>query len=93
MLATLQAVGAADLRIPDALHIAQSDLADAVGLCPVHLNRTLQRLRRCRLISADPHEIEVLDWPGLQELGQFDPGYLHLLQGRSSASSARRAAQ
>jgi CRP-like cAMP-binding protein len=58
--------------------IPQSELAHAVGLSTVHVNRTLQSLRRNGLIKYDRSSVEITDWPGLQEAGEFDPLYLHL---------------
>ncbi|MCJ2017578.1 helix-turn-helix domain-containing protein, partial [Methylobacterium sp. E-065] len=46
----LQSVGlAGDQRCP--LPITQTDIADALGLTPVHLNRVLQELRGSSLIT------------------------------------------
>jgi hypothetical protein len=60
------------------LPITQSELADATGLSTVHVNRTLQALRRKKLIKWKDGELEVLDWEGLREAGDFDASYLHL---------------
>lgn len=62
--------------------VTQTDIADATGLSPVHANRSLQALRKDRLIRFDKGELEVLDWPGLKEAGDFDPTYLHLNASR-----------
>src|SRR3954470_1712654 len=90
VVTALNSVCATGLRIPAELHLVQSDWADAVGLSAVHLNRTLQELRRRRLISSDPNTIEILDWQGLQRLGQFDPCYLHLLPSAPLGYPSRR---
>lgn len=53
----------------------QSDLADAVGLTAIHLNRTLQELRHLGLVSGSAHlKIDALE--GLRKLAHFDPSYL-----------------
>jgi CRP-like cAMP-binding protein len=65
------------------LPITQTELADATGLSTVHVNRTLQGLRRKQLIRWKDSEFEVLDWPGLKEAGDFDATYLHLRQSPS----------
>ena len=57
--------------------LTQDQLGDAVGLTPVHTNRSLQTLRKARLIDYGTGWIEILDWPGLQLVGQFDELYLH----------------
>jgi len=60
------------------LPLTQAELADALGLSHVHVNRVLQDLRGQGLISQHGHTLRVLDWKGLKELGEFDPTYLHL---------------
>jgi CRP-like cAMP-binding protein len=62
------------------LPITQSELADALGLSGVHVNRTLQELRAARLIVLDDGVLDVRDWEGLSEAGDFDVGYLHLVR-------------
>ena len=52
-------------------------LADALGLTPVHVNRTLQWLRGEGLIEFGGGSLTVRDWPGLKRAGEFDPAYLH----------------
>jgi CRP-like cAMP-binding protein len=58
--------------------ISQSDLADVLGLSPVHMNRTLQELRAERVIEFAHGKLTILDWDKLRRLAQFDPKYLHL---------------
>jgi CRP-like cAMP-binding protein len=58
--------------------LTQTHLADAMGLSLVHVNRTLQSLRRDGLITFRAHEVVVLDWQRLREAAEFDPGYLQL---------------
>ena len=60
------------------LPVTQVDLADALGLSPVHVNRVLQELRGNGLITLRGGAVHVLDWDGLQQAGEFDPTYLHL---------------
>ncbi len=61
------------------LPLLQADLADALGLSGVHVNRVLQELRRMALVAVRGRTLEVLDRPGLEELGGFDPDYLRLV--------------
>ena len=61
-----------------AFAVTQQHLSDALGLSAVHTNRTLQALRAEKLLTFQAGELRVLDWPGLQAAGEFDPGYLHL---------------
>lgn len=60
------------------LPITQAELADATGISTVHLNRSLQALRRDGLIRWEAGALTVLDWKELQKVAGFDPGYLHL---------------
>jgi CRP-like cAMP-binding protein len=56
--------------------VTQSELADATGLSPVHVNRSLQALRRDGLLISKGLELHIKDWPGLARLAAFDPAYL-----------------
>jgi CRP-like cAMP-binding protein len=58
------------------LPLTQNDLADALGLTPVHINRKLQALRQDELIKLKSKNIEILDLPFLTASASFDPGYL-----------------
>jgi CRP-like cAMP-binding protein len=57
--------------------ITQGELADALGLSNVHVNRTLQELRAQGLIGEQGHLLKILNWEGLKQAGEFDPTYLH----------------
>ena len=59
-----------------ALKTTQTQLAVAVGLTSVHMNRVLRELRLNDLISTDGRTITVRNWPGLCEVAEFDPRYL-----------------
>ena len=56
----------------------QSEMADTLGLSAVHVNRTLQELRRSELITLRERELTIHDLDALQDLALFDPIYLHL---------------
>jgi hypothetical protein len=58
--------------------ITQEQLGDATGLTSVHVNRTLQSLRRDGLLRPDRRQVTVADWRRLGEQGDFTPAYLHL---------------
>ncbi|MDZ4690287.1 Crp/Fnr family transcriptional regulator [Terricaulis sp.] len=60
------------------LPITQHDIADALGLSAVHVNRTLQDLRRDGLIATRGRYFSVEDWTRLRAVADFDPLYLHL---------------
>lgn len=56
----------------------QSDMAQALGLSLVHVNRTIRALRTRGLATVTRSSIVVGDWDGLRTAGDFDPAYLHL---------------
>ena len=60
------------------LPVTQVELGDAQGMSAVHVNRVLQDLRGRGLIRTERGQLAVLDLEGLQQLGLFDSGYLHL---------------
>lgn len=73
----LAAVGRTDgSRFP--LPLTQSELADALGLSTVHVNRTLQELRKSGLIAFQSGTVELFDFEALAKLALFSPAYLHL---------------
>ena len=61
-----------------AFPVTQNELAEATGITPVHVNRTLQDLRRAGLIKLEHRELQILDLNRLSELAMFDLGYLHM---------------
>ena len=66
--------------------VTQVHMADAMGLTTVHVNRTLQQLRGEGLIATRGKEVKILDWPSLQRVADFNPGYLLLgSAGRNGA--------
>jgi CRP-like cAMP-binding protein len=60
--------------------VTQVELADALGLTDVHVNRILRDLRLSGLVDVKRGSFTVHDWHGLKKEGQFDPHYLHLQQ-------------
>lgn len=62
------------LRLP----LTQTDIADALGLTNIHVNRVLQDLRNDGLIWLGPRRaFAVLDVGALADKGGFQPRYLH----------------
>lgn len=57
--------------------MTQEQIADATGLTPVHVNRTLQALRKSGLITSSRRSVTIMDWPALTRVADFDPAYLH----------------
>jgi CRP-like cAMP-binding protein len=64
-----------DHTIP--MPLTQIDLADTLGLTPVHVNRVLQQFRRERLITLVQRRLVLCDVRQLQEIAEFDQDYLH----------------
>lgn len=56
--------------------LTQDDLADALGLTPVHVNRKLQQLRMDGLISLRSRQLTFHDLHALEQLAGFDGAYL-----------------
>ncbi len=75
LLVRLQAVGLVEDGRYD-LPITQADLADAMGLSIIHVNRTLQTLRRNGLIEFARKTLCVKDAARLALLADFTPHYL-----------------
>jgi CRP-like cAMP-binding protein len=75
-LARYEAVGITSATIP----LTQVVLADAVGLSIVHINRTVQELRRLGILSTKGRAIEVVNKAQLATLASFDGCYLNMPQ-------------
>lgn len=56
--------------------LTQDDLADLLGLTPVHINRKLQQLRQDGLITLRSRQLTIHDLRALQQIAGFDPSYL-----------------
>jgi CRP-like cAMP-binding protein len=77
MYLKLQAVGLAEgYRCP--MPITQVDMADALGLTPVHVNRVLKEMRGKALITLRSNTLVIEAWDELLRAAEFDPTYLHL---------------
>lgn len=78
----LQVVGLArDRRCP--MPITQADLADALGLTSVHINRVLQTMRGRALITLRSSTLVIEAWDELLQVSEFDPTYLHLEEAQA----------
>ena len=69
------------------LPLTQTELADALGLTPVHVNRVLREFRDRGLIAIDHRMLHLLNMPSLQALAGFSQEYLNL--GGASRELAR----
>jgi len=61
-----------------ALPMTQEQLADALALTNVHVNRTLKGLAEEGLITRAQRAVGILDFDRLASVGDFDIRYLHL---------------
>lgn len=77
LLLRLEVVGKTDGSSYD-FPLTQDQLASCLGLTPVHVNRTLQALRRQGLIELENKRLTILDLPALQKVAEFDSSYLYL---------------
>lgn len=55
--------------------LTQADLADLFSLSVVHVNRSIQELRRLGLLSVGSRRMTIHDMRALRELSMFDPAY------------------
>lgn len=84
MYLRLEVVGRAENGVCE-FPLTQVDLADATGLTAVHVNRTLQEMRKDGLIELSKRTLSIPDLGRLKRAGLFNPNYLHLdREGRSS---------
>lgn len=58
--------------------LTQQDLADALGVTAIHLNRVLKALRATGTIALRDKVLSIHDWPRLLTLAHFSADYLHL---------------
>lgn len=71
--------------------LVQEQLADALGLTAVHVNRTLQALRAEDLFTKDGRIVTLPDVSRLRELAEFNPAYLH--HSREEAANVKNDGQ
>jgi CRP-like cAMP-binding protein len=55
----------------------QEEFADVLGMSTVHVNRTVQTLRKLGLITWESGQMTLLDLDELAEHAEFDPAYLN----------------
>jgi CRP-like cAMP-binding protein len=65
--------------------LTQQDLADALGLTTIHINRTLRDLRQRGLLAFQNSHVEFIDRAALADLTQFSPAYLDQGSPRNGA--------
>jgi CRP-like cAMP-binding protein len=62
------------------LPMTQEQLADALGLTSVHVNRTLKTLEAEGLITRNKRHVSFPDWQRMRHVADFNQRYLHLHQ-------------
>jgi CRP-like cAMP-binding protein len=77
LYARLEIVGLTQGRSYE-LPLTQMELSECHGLTSVHVNRTLQELRRRGVIQLEGGRLEILDLEQLQSIAEFEPAYLYL---------------
>jgi CRP-like cAMP-binding protein len=60
------------------LPLTQAELGECLGLTSVHVNRTLQELRRRGLVELQNKRLSICDLRALEQLAAFDSSYLYL---------------
>jgi CRP-like cAMP-binding protein len=60
--------------------LVQEELADILGLSVVHMNRTIQDLRKAGLVAWTGSKIVIHDFNRLVEFSGFDPRYLNFIK-------------
>lgn len=69
-----------------AFPLTQIELAEALGMTPVYVNRTLQDLRREGLIQLEHKMLTIFDLPQLKRVALFDSGYLKICDDEGGSS-------
>jgi CRP-like cAMP-binding protein len=79
MMVRLRAVGLSNGYDCD-WPITQTEIGDAMGITPVHVNRVLKAMRADGLIDLKGDRLNIPDWDRLKKAGDFEQTYLHLEQ-------------
>jgi len=58
--------------------LTQVEFGECLGLTSVHVNRTLQELRRRELIELENRRVAIFDLDALKRVAQFDDAYLYM---------------
>lgn len=70
------------------LSMTQADIGDYLALSAVHVNRTMQELRRRGLVRSVGARVNLLDRKELQRIANFSPAYLTDARSTSALRSA-----
>lgn len=74
----LRVVNLVDQNDTFVMPLTQNQLADTTGMTTVHVNRSLQRLRKDGLIATNERMLTILDFERLAKLAGFNDVYLHI---------------
>ena len=58
--------------------LTQVEIGECLGLTSVHVNRTIQELRRRGILELASRRVTILDLPALESIAEFDDRYLYL---------------
>lgn len=61
-----------------ALPLTQTDLAEACGISPVHVNRVIRELREAGCCTFRDGQVLILDASKLRQIGRFEPTFLSI---------------
>ena len=92
LVSRMAADGEASTAGKHSMPLTQVELADVLGLSPVHVNRVLQSLRADKLLRLAGRRLEILDWAGLAAAGSFRATYLEPAHPRTVRSVMNGAA-
>jgi CRP-like cAMP-binding protein len=90
MFLRLESVGLTDGFSCD-FPLTQNDIAETTGLTAVHVNRTIQELRRLGLMVLERRRLTIPDMLTLQSAGLFNPDYLHIRRLHRHTDAGREA--
>ncbi|PKP98883.1 MAG: cyclic nucleotide-binding protein [Alphaproteobacteria bacterium HGW-Alphaproteobacteria-13] len=69
--------------------LTQGQIAEATGLTPVHVNRTIRELRRCCGMELRQRRLHIPRFDALASIACFDARYLHIGEAGTVADHAR----
>lgn len=73
----LEIVGCTDGQSCD-FPLTQTQIAECIGVTPIHVNRVIQELRSTRLINLEYRRLTILNGEALATIAKFDPAYLYV---------------
>jgi len=68
------------------LELTQGQLADVLGLTPVHVNRTIKALKESGAIEVEGRIFRIPDWTRLTAIAEFEADYLQIIPPAEEAA-------